>query len=98
LHFNAAAAEAVGLALHELATNAGKYGALSTHSARVDVGWQVAGDALTMSRTERGGPLMPAPDHRGFGTTVIDAMVKHAVGGEVQLNYAPLGLERRLTS
>ena len=98
LHVNATAAEAVGLALHELATNAGKYGALSTDSGRIDVGWQVDGDALTMSWTERGGPPVRAPDHRGFGTTVIDSMVKRAVGGEVRLDYAPSGLEWRLTS
>jgi PAS domain S-box-containing protein len=98
LHVNATAAEAVGLALHELATNAGKYGALSTDAGQIDVGWQVDGDALTMSWTERGGPPVRAPDHRGFGTTVIDSMVKRAVGGEVQLNYAPSGLEWRLTS
>ncbi len=98
LHVNATAAEAVGLALHELATNAGKYGALSTDAGRIDVGWQVDGNALTISWTERGGPPVRAPDHRGFGTTVIDSMVKLAVGGEVQLNYAPSGLEWRLMS
>jgi PAS domain S-box-containing protein len=97
LHLNAAAAQAIGLALDELATNAGKYGALSTDAGRIDVGWQVDGDALTMSWAERGGPPVRAPDHRGFGTTVINSMVKHAVGGEVQLNYASSGLEWHLT-
>jgi PAS domain S-box-containing protein len=96
-HLNATAAEAVGLALHELATNAGKYGALSTNAGRVDVSWRADGDALTMSWIERGGPPVRAPDHRGFGTTVIDAMVKHAVGGEVELDYASEGLEWHLT-
>jgi PAS domain S-box-containing protein len=98
LRLNAAAAQTIGLALHELATNAGKYGALSTDSGRVDVGWQVDGHILIMSWTERGGPPVQAPDHRGFGTTVIDSMVKRAVSGEVQLNYAASGMEWRLTS
>jgi two-component sensor histidine kinase len=97
LHINATAAEAVGLTLHELATNASKYGALSTDAGRVDVGWQVDSDTITMSWIERGGPPVRAPDHQGFGTTVIDSMVKRAVGGEVQLNYASSGLEWHLT-
>jgi PAS domain S-box-containing protein len=97
LHLNATAAEAIGLALHELATNAGKYGALSTDAGWVDVGWHADSDTITMSWMERGGPPVRAPDHRGFGTTVIDRMVKRAVDGEVQLNYASSGLEWRLS-
>jgi PAS domain S-box-containing protein len=97
LHLNAAAAQAVGLALHELATNAGKYGALSTDAGRVDLGWQLDGDTVTMSWTEHGGPLVRPPERRGFGSTVIEAMAKQTVSGKVQLNYAPSGLEWRLT-
>jgi PAS domain S-box-containing protein len=97
LHLNAAAAQALGLALHELATNAGKYGALSTDAGRIDVGWQLDSDTITMSWTERGGPPVRPPERRGFGTTVIEAMAKQTVSGKVQLNYAPSGLEWRLT-
>jgi PAS domain S-box-containing protein len=97
LRLNAAAAQATGLALHELATNAGKYGALSTDTGCIDVDWGVDGENFAMSWTERGGPPVRAPDHRGFGTTVIDSMVKHAISGEVQLNYASSGLEWHLT-
>jgi PAS domain S-box-containing protein len=97
LHLNATAAQAIGLALHELATNAGKYGALSTDAGRVDVGWRLDGDALTMSWTERDGPPVRLPERRGFGTTVIDAMARQALGGEVQLDYARSGLEWHLT-
>jgi two-component sensor histidine kinase len=97
LHLNATAAQAVGLALHELATNAGKYGALSTDDGRVDVGWRLDGDALTMTWTERGGPPMRAPDHRGFGTIVIESMARQALGGEVRLDYARPGLAWQLT-
>ena len=97
LHLNAAAAQAIGLALHELATNAGKYGALSTDRGCVDVGWGTDGDTLTMSWTERDGPPVTPPKRRGFGRTVIASMAKRTVGGEVQLDYAPSGLMWRLT-
>ncbi len=97
LRLNAAAAQAVGLALHELATNAGKYGALSTDAGRVDVGWGSGGDIFAMRWTERDGPPVRPPERRGFGTTVIDSMAKRTVSGEVELDYAPSGLEWRLT-
>jgi PAS domain S-box-containing protein len=97
LRLNADAAQAIGLALHELATNAGKYGALSTEDGHVDISWQLDGDILSMEWKECGGPRVQVPERRGFGSTVIDAMVKQTVGGEVQLDYAPSGLEWRLT-
>src|SRR5215475_13266408 len=56
LRLNAASAQTIGVALHELATNAGKYGALSTNRGRVDICWGIAGDTLTMSWTEHEGP------------------------------------------
>jgi len=98
LRLNAAAAQAVGLALHELATNAGKYGALSTDAGRVDVRWQLDGAIFAMSWTERNGPPVSRPERRGFGSTVIDSMVRATVDGEIELDYAPLGLVWRLTS
>jgi len=97
LRLNAAAAQGIGLTLHELATNAGKYGALSTDRGRVDVCWGIDDDTLTISWTERGGPPVSPPERRGFGSTVIASMAKATVGGEVQLDYAPSGLAWRLT-
>jgi PAS domain S-box-containing protein len=97
LRLNAAAAQAIGLALHELATNAGKYGALSVDAGRVDMRWRFDGDIFSMNWTERNGPPVSRPERHGFGSTVIDSMAKRTVGGEVQLDYAPLGLEWRLT-
>ena len=97
LRLNAAAAQAIGLALHELATNAGKYGALSTDRGRVDVYWRTDGDTLTMGWTERDGPTVSPPVQRGFGSMVVASMTKATVGGEVQLDYAPSGLIWRLT-
>jgi PAS domain S-box-containing protein len=96
LCLNAAAAQAIGLTLHELATNAGKYGALSTEAGRVDVSWKSEGDVFTMSWTERDGPPAQPPKRRGFGSTVIDSMAKLATDGEVQLEYAPSGVVWRL--
>ena len=98
MHLNAAAAQAVGLALHELATNAGKYGALSTDAGRVDVGWQqLNSDTFTMNWTERSGPPVRPPERRGFGSTIIEVMPRQIVNGEVQLNFPSSGLEWRLT-
>ena len=97
LRLNAAAAQAVGLAVHELATNAGKYGALSTDDGRIDVDWRCDAGNFAISWTERGGPPVRPPDHRGFGSTVLGAMVKRAVGGEVEVDYAASGFGWHLT-
>jgi two-component sensor histidine kinase len=97
LRLKAASAQAIGLVLHELATNAGKYGALSTDRGRVNVCWGIEGDTLTMSWTERDGPPVSAPERRGFGTMVLEAMAEHSVDGSVDLDYAPSGLTWRLT-
>jgi PAS domain S-box-containing protein len=96
LRLNPASAQAIGLALHELATNAGKYGSLSTDAGRVDVSWGSDGDTLTMSWTEREGPLVSAPKRRGFGTIVMETMAERSVDGKVDLDYAPSGLTWRL--
>jgi PAS domain S-box-containing protein len=97
LRLNAAAAQAVGLALHELATNAGKYGALSTDSGRVDICWGTDRDTFTMSWTEGEGPPVSPPKQRGFGSVVIEVMAERSVGGAVDLNYAPSGMTWCLT-
>src|SRR5262249_7116902 len=92
LRLNAAAAQGIGLALHELATNAGKYGALSTDAGRVDIGWGTQGDTFTMSWTERQGPPVSAPKRRGFGTVVMEATAERTVGGKADLQFAPSGV------
>jgi PAS domain S-box-containing protein len=97
LRFTAACAQAIGLALHELATNAGKYGALSAGMGGVDIRWGADRDTFTMSWTERGGPPVSAPRRRGFGTIVMEAMAERSVDGAVDLEYAPSGLTWRLT-
>ncbi len=94
---NAAAAQGIGLALHELATNASKYGAFSTDRGRADIGWGTEGDTFTMSWIERDGPSVSAPKRRGFGTIVVEAMAERSVDGTVDLHYPPSGLTWRLT-
>jgi two-component sensor histidine kinase len=80
LRLNAAAAQTTGLALHELSTTAGKYGALSVGAGRVDVCWRLDGDVFAMSWAECNGPPVSPPERRGFGSTVIASMAKQTVG------------------
>jgi PAS domain S-box-containing protein len=97
VRLNAAAAQAIGLALHELATNAGKYGALSVDAGRVDVRWRRDGNVFAMSWIECNGPPVSQPKRQGFGTIVMKAMAERSVDGAVDLDYAPSGLTWRLT-
>jgi hypothetical protein len=60
------------------------------------VRWRLEGDTFMMSWNERDGPPVSTPKRRGFGSTVVDSMAKLSVGGEVQLDYAPQGLNWRL--
>jgi PAS domain S-box-containing protein len=97
LRLKPAAAQAIGLALHELATNAGKYGALSTDKGRVYVSWGTVDHTFTMSWVERKGPPVSAPKRRGFGTIVMETMTERSVDGSVDLDYMPQGVTWRLT-
>jgi two-component sensor histidine kinase len=97
LRLNAASAQAIGLALHELATNAGKNGALSTDRGSVDICWGTSGDIFTMSWTERDGPPVSTPKRRGFGTIVMESMTERSVDGTVDLDYTSPGMTWRLT-
>jgi PAS domain S-box-containing protein len=92
-----ASAQAIGLALHELSTNAGKYGALATETGCIDIRWGCDGDSLKMSWIERDGPPVTVPEQLGFGTTVSKAMVERSLDGAVQLEYPRSGLIWRLT-
>jgi PAS domain S-box-containing protein len=100
LHLSVAGAQCMGMVVHELATNAAKHGALSGQDGRVEIAWQVnncgAEERFTMSWIERGGPLVVAPAHRGFGSTVIKSMAELSLDGEIQLDFAPSGLMWRL--
>ena len=96
-----AATQTIGMALHELATNAGKYGALSNTYGQVEIHWDVYEDEpgmrrLSMSWIESGGPPVFAPLRRGFGSTVVESMAQMGLSADVQLDYATSGLQWRL--
>jgi two-component sensor histidine kinase/PAS domain-containing protein len=90
------ASQAIGLALHELATNAVKYGALSSSQGQLSVSWAVdqppSAGGLKLDWRERGGPLVIRPKDKGFGHVVIKNMIEQAVRGSVELDFAGEGL------
>jgi PAS domain S-box-containing protein len=101
LFISAFAAQPIGMALHELATNAGKYGALAGRDGRVGIEWNVeeadAGvQCFVMSWRERGVHPIAAPSNRGFGSTVICDMVELSLGAKVDLDFPATGLIWRL--
>ena len=83
------------LALHELATNAAKYGALSVPTGRIAVLWQVRpGEPphLIFRWQERGGPLVSPPTQKGFGSRLIERSLALELAGEVKITYDPAGV------
>ncbi len=87
------AANAVSLALHELATNAVKYGALSSENGRVEVVWSRTADGgFRLDWTERGGPAVKTPERRGFGSTLLERVTSRELGGECRVEYLPDGV------
>jgi two-component sensor histidine kinase len=94
------AALALSMVFHELATNAVKYGALSTPDGTVTVVWHVdplALHRLTLHWEERGGPSVSTPSRAGFGSRLIAASLKSDLGGEARFDYRPTGLVCVLT-
>jgi len=83
----------LGLAIHELATNAAKYGALSTPGGKVNVQWQqVADNLVRVEWLERGGPPVKQERARGFGTDLIERIVAHELRHPVELDFDPEGV------
>ena len=84
----------LGLAIHELATNAAKYGALSTDTGAVNVHWSIEpkDDALTISWQERGGPPVTAPSRAGFGRLLLERAVAADLKAKVVLAFARDGV------
>jgi PAS domain S-box-containing protein len=91
LKLTPAAAQNLGLALHELVTNAGKYGALSSHEGCIDIAWRHEDAQFSLSWVERNGPPVQMPDRRGFGTRVISTVIESSIGAHVEMNYARSG-------
>ena len=83
----------LGLAIHELVTNASKYGALSVPEGRVEVSWAMIGDKLArVDWRESNGPPVPNPRRRGFGTELIEKIVAHELKNPVDLTFAEDGV------
>jgi PAS domain S-box-containing protein len=85
----------LGMTVHELATNAAKYGALSTEEGSVDVAWHVDSEnrQLRISWTEAGGPTVSPPRHSGFGRLLLERALASDLGGDVRLDFVEGGLQ-----
>jgi PAS domain S-box-containing protein len=86
-------AQAIAVTLHELATNAAKYGGLSAPEGKVRVEWSPAADGrLVLRWTETGGPPVKPPTRQGFGTRVMESMIRGQLKGEMRLDWRAEGL------
>jgi PAS domain S-box-containing protein len=92
-----ATAQAVALALHELATNAAKYGALSREGGRLKLTWTVGKEAAELQWTESGGPRTEPPSSLGFGLSIVRASIEAQFRGGVVYDWRPEGLHCRLS-
>lgn len=96
IRLNPKAALALALAIHELGTNASKYGALSSPQGVVDIAWSVdrsGGEAALVIRWEEsGGPEVKEPDHRGFGSMLIERSIAYELEGNTTVEYRKEGL------
>lgn len=90
---NPAAAQTLGLALHELVTNAVKYGALSSRSGLVRLTWKLNSETLAITWTEHGGPKVSAPFSPGFGMRIIKASIEGQLGGAAAFTWRTEGLK-----
>ncbi len=90
------AAQNIGIALHELTTNAAKFGALSVETGIVTVSWSLDAEGderrMRLHWREESGPPVVAPDHRGFGRLVMDRIAGQALGGRSETTFAPDGV------
>ncbi|MBL0933890.1 MAG: PAS domain S-box protein [Rhizobiaceae bacterium] len=95
-------AQTLGMALHELATNSLKYGALSNETGRVHINWRREqapdGPQFELEWREEGGPPVSEPDRKGFGQTMLFSHLALAFSGKVDLDYATAGLQWRLVA
>ena len=85
-------AVALSMAIHELSTNAIKYGALSADGGRVAIDWNVAGERFGMRWQEEGGPPVSAPTRKGFGSIMIERVLAEQLGGGVVIRYDAGGI------
>ena len=95
---SAEATQSIAIVLHELVTNASKYGALSTKTGRVSVRWEwlCGGEGLVLEWIEEQGPLVAGPIEAGYGTRAIRNLVPYELGGTVELCFDEKGLRCRI--
>jgi PAS domain S-box-containing protein len=91
------AAQAIAMVLHELATNAVKYGALSVPAGRLRVEWSRGEAQLTIRWSETDGPDVKSPARQGFGTRVVGSVIKTELAGEIRFDWNPEGLNCEIT-
>ncbi len=102
LRLSATAAQTIGMAVHELATNAAKYGSLSNAEGWIEIFWTIDGldgdrRRFDMAWLERGGPHVNSPSVAGFGTFVVRDAVRTSLGGKADLAYKSAGVEWRMS-
>jgi two-component sensor histidine kinase len=101
VRLGARAALALGMALHELATNAAKYGALSGEAGGVNLAWRIRPDEaanLDLEWREHGGPPVTPPRRRGFGSRLLTQGVRSELNGAAEMDFAPSGLVCRISA
>jgi two-component system CheB/CheR fusion protein len=98
---SARSALSFSMALHELATNAAKYGALSSHDGRVDIAWRISPSperAFELTWSEGGGPPVIPPSHEGFGSRLIKGALTAELGATTSVDYAASGAVWRIAA
>ncbi|WP_216859530.1 chemotaxis protein CheB [Sulfitobacter aestuariivivens] len=97
IHVTSEATVSIGMAIHELATNAAKYGAFTSPDGHVSVSWSritdATNDRLRLEWVETGGPAVTASDRKGFGTQLINSTIEGNLSGKVTRNWEPDGLK-----
>jgi two-component sensor histidine kinase len=90
----------ISMAVHELATNAAKYGALSVSGGQIDLTWNVnangAGPELRLGWLEKNGPPVAKPNHQGFGMRLLERGIQSELGGRTLIEFAPSGMRCEL--
>jgi two-component sensor histidine kinase len=89
---------ALSLALHEFATNALKYGALTSPEGRITTQWGVQEGTLRLDWEERGGPPVRPPTQKGFGTRLLEDLLVRDLGGHTKLDYKETGVRCSITA
>jgi two-component sensor histidine kinase len=89
----------LGMALHELTTNAAKHGALSVLGGAIEVTWSVVDEAeraLRFEWVEKNGPIVTAPARRGFGSQLLERVLTHQIGADAKVHYLPHGVRAQV--